>query len=123
MSSKSYKSWHLKNLLQRQPAAICRQPVVAICWQAAASLPAAYQKLAGSSLPAAAATPGWPSCHQGGGVKDRPQFYNLRRVFWLKRTARAVGACVEDGKVVDWVEEQRRRKWKWFRKRSNTPKY
>ena len=40
--------------------------------------------------------------------------YNLETwMEWLQRTARLTDNCVSDGKVVDWVKEQRRRKWRW----------
>ena len=32
---------------------------------------------------------------------------------WMMRTARVVGAALEKAKVPDWVEEQKRRKWRW----------
>ena len=32
---------------------------------------------------------------------------------WMRRTARVVDEHVCKGKLVDWVQEQRRRKWRW----------
>ena len=32
---------------------------------------------------------------------------------WLRRTAEVVHGYTIEGKVVDWVVEQRRRKWRW----------
>ena len=37
-------------------------------------------------------------------------------VEWLQRTARNVEGAMEKGKVMDWVAEQRRRKWRWARR-------
>ena len=32
---------------------------------------------------------------------------------WLKRTAARIGDFIKSGHITDWVEEQRRRKWRW----------
>ena len=34
-------------------------------------------------------------------------------VDWLRRTARALDCDIKKGALVDWVAEQRRRKWRW----------
>ena len=32
---------------------------------------------------------------------------------WLKRTAKIIDDEIDRGRLVDWVQEQRRRKWRW----------
>ena len=34
-------------------------------------------------------------------------------VEWQKRTARCIDAAMASGKIINWVREQRRRKWTW----------
>ena len=46
-------------------------------------------------------------------TEEEGEMFRETWIAWLRRTAQAVHEHVDEGKVTDWVVEQRRRKWRW----------